>query len=132
MQGPAATDRRGEPRLPEDACLMMVGDPVWLGALAATLVDLHAASPQVEGPLSIVLEEPGKNPGDRSGDGGMVMRAFWPGLEPATVSPLPLALIDAVLALHGGRIRSLSADGLRLDLPAAVVVRRSNSSAGRL
>jgi hypothetical protein len=46
------------------------------------------------------------------------------------VSPLPLALIDAVLALHGGRIRSLSADGLRLDLPGATVVRRSMSARG--
>jgi His Kinase A (phospho-acceptor) domain len=132
--------RYGPPRLPEDAC-MMAGDPVWLGALAAALVDLHAAAPQVEGPLSIVLEqpvpapreEPGKGAGDRpgSGDAGLVMRASWPGLEPAAVGPLSLALIDAVLALHGGRIRSLSAEGLRLDLPAAVAVRRRSSPASR-
>jgi hypothetical protein len=125
--------RRATPRLPEGTCLMMAGDPVWLGSLAAALVDLQAASPQAEAPLSIVLEEPGEEAAERPGvgSGGIVMRVFWPGLEPAAVSPLPLALIDAVLALHGGRIRSLSTDGLRLDLPWASVVRRSMSGRGR-
>jgi hypothetical protein len=120
---------RAPPRLPEGTCLMMAGDPVWLGAMAAALVDLHAASPQAQGPLSIVLEELGEQSG--IGTGEIVMRASWPGLEPAAVSPLPLALIDAVLALHGGRIRSLSADGLRLDLPGVSVVRCSMSARGR-
>jgi hypothetical protein len=131
---------------------MMAGDPVWLGVLAAALVDLHAASsqagasqagasqagasqtgaPQAVAPLSIALEEPAPDAGGRAGIGsGIVVRAFWPGLEPTAVSPLPLALIDAVLALHGGRIRSLSADGLRLDLPGASVVHRSMSGQGR-
>jgi len=124
---------RAPPRLPEGTCLMMAGDPVWLGALAAALVDLHAASPQAQEPLSIVLEEPGERSREQSGvgTGEIVMRAFWSGLEPAAVSPLPLALIDAVLALHGGRIRSLSADGLRLDLPGVSVVRCSMSARGR-
>jgi hypothetical protein len=127
----AAAHQAPAPRLPEGTCLMMAGDPVWLGALAAALVDLHAASPQAEQPLSIVLESSGDESGERPvGANGIVMRAFWPGLEPAAVSPLPLALIDAVLALHGGRIRSLGADGLRLDLPGASVVRRSMSARG--
>lgn len=130
-QGQDAFAGRGGPRLPEGTCLMMVGDPVWLGALAAALVNLHAASPQAEEPWSIVWEEPGEEPGDRPGAaGGMVIRVSWPGLEPAALSPLPLALIDAVLALHGGRIRCLGADGLRLDLPGASVVRRSMSAPG--
>ena len=133
VPGQETAARRAAPRLPEGACLMIAGDPVWLGALAAALVDLHAASSQAEAPLSIALEEPGEEAAARAGvgSGGIVMRAFWPGLEPAAVSPLPLALIDAVLALHGGRIRSLSADGLRLDLPCASVVRRSMSGRGR-
>ncbi len=133
VPGQEMAARRAAPRLPEGTCLMIAGDPVWLGALAAALVDLHAASSQAEAPLSIVLEEPGEEAAARPGvgSGGIVMRAFWPGLEPAAVSPLPLALIDAVLALHGGRIRSLSADGLRLDLPCASVVRRSMSGRGR-
>jgi hypothetical protein len=128
-----AVGGRAAPLLPEGTCLMIAGDPVWLGALAAALVDLHAASPQAGAPLSIILEEPGEEPGEQPGvgAGGIVMRASWFGLEPAAVSPLPLALIDAVLALHGGRIRSLSADGLRLDLPGASVVRRSTSARGR-
>jgi hypothetical protein len=139
-QGPEAIGRRSGPRLPEGVCLMMAGDPVWLGALAAALVGLHAGAPQVDGPLWIVLEEPvqvpreepGKGAGSRPGSdgGGIVMRAFWSGLDPATASPLPLALIDAVLALHGGRIRSLGADGLRLDLPRAVALHRSSPAAG--
>jgi hypothetical protein len=131
--GGDAVARRAAPRLPEDACLMMAGDPVWLGVLAAALVDLQAASSQAGAPLSIALEEPAPDAGGRAGIGsaGIVVRAFWPGLEPAAVSPLPLALVDAVLALHGGRIRSLSADGLRLDLPGASVVHRSMSGQGR-
>jgi len=127
--------RRAAPRLPEGTCLMVAGDPVWLGALAATLVDLHGTSPQAAEPLSIDLaamgEAPGGEPGEQClGTGGTVLRASWPGLEPAALSPLPLALIDAVLALHGGRIRSLGADGLRLDLPGASVVQRSTSARG--
>jgi hypothetical protein len=134
-QSPGALPRRAAPHLPEGRCLMMAGDPVWLGALAATLVDLHAASPQAAEPLSIDLNEvreaPGGEPGEQPvGSGGTVLRASWPGLEPAAVSPLPLALIDAVLALHGGRIRSLDADGLRLDLPGASVVQCSTSARG--
>lgn len=131
---------RVAPHIPENTCLMMAGDPVWLGALAAALVDLHAASPQAGEPWSIDLAEPGDErgegsahvPGGQAGEGEkVVLRASWPGLEPASVSPLSLALIDAVLALHGGRIRSLDADGLRLDLPSASVVRRSTSWRGR-
>jgi hypothetical protein len=95
--------------------LMVPGDPVWLGALAAALVDLHAAAPGAQGPLSIAVEAP--QPG-----AGVVLRAFWAGLDPATASPVPLALIDAVLALHGGRIRGFCSDGLRLDLPTAVAI----------
>lgn len=100
--------------LPEPASLMVPGDPVWLGTLAAALVDLHATSQDAKGPLSITLEPP------EPGAGGVVLRAAWPGLDPATTSPVPLALIDAVLALHGGRIRAFRGDGLRLDLPGAV------------
>jgi His Kinase A (phospho-acceptor) domain len=122
-----AAVRRDEPRLPEGTRLMVVGDPVWLGALAATLVDLDAGA-QTGAPLSIGLERLGEQPGCCAR--GVVMRASWPGLDPAAASPLPLALIDAILALHGGRIRSLSGDGLRLDLPSARVVQRSMSERG--
>jgi hypothetical protein len=93
---------------------MVSGDPIWLGALAAALVDLHASAPGARGPLSIDLEPP------EPGTGGVVLRASWKGLDPATTGPVPLALIDAVLALHGGRIRGFCSDGLRLDLPLAV------------
>ncbi|MEM7025786.1 MAG: hypothetical protein AAF637_24875, partial [Pseudomonadota bacterium] len=99
-----------DPNGSESACLMLHGDPVWMGALAAAVVEL----PQT-GPLSIDLEP--------SGDArlGVILRLSWSDLEPAAVSPLPLALIDAVLALHGARIHSLTSDGLRLDLPGAVL-----------
>ena len=122
-----AAIRRDGLRLPEGIRLMVVGDPVWLGALAAALVDLHARAKARE-PLSIGLERLG----DQSGccARGVMMRVSWPGLEPTTASPLPLALIDAVLTLHGGRIRSLSGDGLRLDLPSARVVQGSTSDRG--
>jgi hypothetical protein len=122
--GQDAVLRRSEPRLPEGRCLMVAGDPVWLGTLAGALLDLHAASPQAEEPLSITLERPPERLGDQPSccARGVVLRASWPGLDAAAASPLPLALIDAVLALHGGRIRSLGPDGLRLDLPSARVV----------
>jgi hypothetical protein len=126
-QGEEAAARRDGPRLPEGTRLMVVGDPVWLGALAAAVVDLHAGA-QAKEPLSIGLERLGDQPGCCAR--GAVMRASWPGLDPAAASPLPLALIDAVLALHGGRIRSLSRDGLRLELPSASVVRSSMSERG--
>ena len=109
------------PRLPEGTRLMVAGDPVWLGALAAAMLDLHAASLQAHEPMAVVVEESEATGAEATSGGGacvVVVRASWPGLDPAAVSPLPLALIDAVLALHGGRIRSLSAEGLRLDLPA--------------
>jgi signal transduction histidine kinase len=119
-QGRAAAAWAAAPCLPDGTCLMLPGDPVWLGALAATLVELHAAARGAEGPLTIDLEQP-------DGGEGVVLRAFWPGLDPAATSPLPLALIDAVLALHGGRIGSLAADGLRLDLPGAALVPSSGA-----
>ncbi len=120
LDGRDAAPSRGEPCLPEGVCLMVPGDPVWLGALAAALVDLHAAARGAKGPLAIELEQPGHG-------AGVVVRAYWAGLDPAATSPLPLTLIDAVLALHGGRINALSADGLRLDLPIAAVAPSSRS-----
>ncbi len=122
----APAQRHGRaPLLPEGACLMVPGDPIWLGVLVAALVDLHAAAAPAEAPLAIALEQP------RHAAEGVVLRASWPALDPAALSPLPLALIDAVLALHGGRIRSLSADGLRLDLPNATVVPSDRSGRER-
>lgn len=115
LAGHHGATSRSRPCLPEGVRLMVPGDPVWLGALAAALVDLHAGARGAEGPLAIQLEQPGH------GAGGVVVRVSWAGLDPAATSPLPLTLIDAVLALHGGRINALSADGLRLDLPIAAV-----------
>jgi hypothetical protein len=128
-QGQDVVARRCGPRLPEGIRLMMAGDPVWLGALAGALVDLHAASAQAKEPFSIALERLGEQSGCCAR--GVVLRASWPGLDRASASPLPLALIDAVLALHGGRIRSLSVDGLRLELPSATVAQGSTSDRGR-
>jgi hypothetical protein len=126
-RGPGGHDAaalRGKPCLPEGVCLMVPGDPVWLGALAAALVDLHAAARGARGPLAIELEQQ-----DRAA-GGVVVRAYWAGLDPAATSPLPLTLIDAVLALHGGRIDALSADGLWLDLPIAALAPSRRSDCG--
>jgi hypothetical protein len=117
----AATDREpGRPVasphiVPEGARLMVPGDPVWLGVLAASLVDLRAAARDAVGPMSIVLDNAGHTAG------GVGLRIFWTGFDPAVTSPLQLALVDAVLQLHEGRVRSLTEDGLRLDLPTARV-----------
>jgi His Kinase A (phospho-acceptor) domain len=125
-----------QPRLPEDVCLTVPGDPVWLGALAAALLNLPAGRVDAPRPLSITLEPPDrcgeeaeKRPGESAG--GIVICASWPGLEPAAVCPLWLALIDAILQLHEGQICSLSAEGLRLHLPGAAMVRRNVSARGR-
>lgn len=108
------TASQGGACLSDTPRLMVCGDPIWLGALAAALVDLRAASPGAGGPLSIIREP------TESDDCSVVLRASWEGLDPASTSPLPLALIDAVVALHGGRILEFGADGLRLNLPADV------------
>jgi hypothetical protein len=110
--------------VPEGARLMVPGDPVWLGVLAASLVDLHAVARDAAGPMSVALD------GDGHGPSGVGLRIFWTGFNPAATSPLPLALVDAVLQLHEGRIRSLTEDGLRLDLPTARV-EPSRTPAGR-
>jgi len=106
--------------VPGAARIMIAGDPIWLGALAAALAELHAASAGARGPLSIVREaDRCAAAGRRTADA--ILRAWWDGLDPAEASPLPLALIDAVANLHGGRIVSFCGDGLRLGLPADVV-----------
>jgi His Kinase A (phospho-acceptor) domain len=101
--------------VPEGARLMVPGDPVWLGVLAASLVDLRAAARNAVGPISVELDS------TVQWTSGVGLRIFWTGFEPAMTSPLPLALVDALLQLHEGRIRSLTEDGLSLDLPTATV-----------
>jgi hypothetical protein len=113
-RGPGGPD--ASPHIvPEGARLMVPGDPVWLGVLAASLVDLRAAARNAVGPMSVALDSAGH------AASGVGLRIFWTGFDPAVTSPLPLALVEAVLQLHDGRIRSLTEDGLRLDLPTARV-----------
>lgn len=108
-------ERRGPCLMPNGARLMVPGDPVWLGALAAALVELHAAARGPVGAMSVELEH------DRHQIEGVAVRVRWDGFDPSAMAPLSLALVDAVLQLHAGRIRSLSEQGLRLDLPTARV-----------
>ncbi|HEX5080375.1 MAG TPA: histidine kinase dimerization/phospho-acceptor domain-containing protein [Geminicoccaceae bacterium] len=123
--GEPAPVARGELLLPRGVSLMLAGDPVWLGALAAAMVELHAGSPQAREPLSITLERLPRPAEEQAGccTGGVLLRACWPGLDAAATAPLRLALIDALLTLHGGRIRCLSPQGLCLELPSARVLR---------
>lgn len=109
----SSAERRAPCLMSEGTRLMVPGDPVWLGALAATLVELHAAATGAVGPMAVELEH------DRHQMGGVMLRVAWDGFDPGALAPLSLAVVDAVLQLHAGCIRSLSEQGLRLDLPTA-------------
>jgi hypothetical protein len=84
------------------------GDPGWLKVLAHTIIELYLDGGG-RGPLQIAAEP-----------GGPLqcpaLRLSWVDFQPQQVAALPLALIDAILALHDGDLL-LSADGLRLHWP---------------
>jgi hypothetical protein len=84
------------------------GDPGWLKVLAEALIELYLDGGG-RGPLQIAAE-----PGGRLQC--PALRLFWADFQPQQVAALPLALIDAILALHDGDLL-LSADGLRLHWP---------------
>jgi hypothetical protein len=84
------------------------GDPGWLRVLAEALIELYLDGGG-RGPLQIAAEP-----------GGPLqcpaLRLSWVDFQPQQVAALPLALIEAILALHDGDLL-LSADGLRLHWP---------------
>ncbi len=108
---------------PAHARCVLRGDPRWLGALAVALVELHLADGQAADPLLVSVAQ------CLAPAAGGTLRLWWRHFHPDQVAALPIALIDAILDLHGGRA-ALTAHGLQLDWPAPRVVQVGPSGAG--
>ena len=109
--------------VPADACCLLRGDPRWLRALAAALVELHLSDGQVDDPLLVTV---GECPAPAA---AAALRLWWRHFDPDQVAALPIALIDAILDLHGGKV-ALTARGLQLDWPAPSMVQVGPLAAG--
>ena len=109
--------------LPASARCMLQGDPRWLRALATALVELHLADGQAVDPLLVAV---GGCPAPAT---PAAVRLWWRHFDPDQVAALPIALIGAILDLHGGRV-ALTAHGLQLDWPARRVVQTGPLAAG--
>jgi signal transduction histidine kinase len=92
---------------PADARLMIRGAPAELQALAGALIDLAAGSSAC--PLSLRVE---RHPA------GSRLVLSWVTCDAARLAPIRVALIVAVLELHGGVMGLLDAGGCWLDWPA--------------
>ena len=125
--GQAAAARSGPGQavhvLPASARCMLQGDPRWLRTLATALVELHLADGQAADPLLVAV---GGCPAPAT---PVAVRLWWRHFDPDQVAALPIALIGAILDLHGGRV-ALTAHGLQLDWPARRVVRTGPLAAG--
>ena len=96
---------------PTDARLVVRGDAALLGAVAAALIQLYHDDGLAGGPLLVALERPAHHAS------GAALLLSWADFRPDQVAALPIALIDAILDLHEGRV-ALTGDGLRLYWPA--------------
>jgi His Kinase A (phospho-acceptor) domain len=96
---------------PSGARLVVRGDAAWLAAAAAALIELYQGDRPARGPLQIAVEAPAHHAADAA------LLLSWVDFRPDQVAALPIALIDAILDLHDGKV-ALTADGLRLYWPA--------------
>jgi hypothetical protein len=92
---------------PTGARLVVRGDAAWLGAVAAALIELYHGDGPPGGPLLVAVERPAHHAS------GAALLLSWDEFRPDQVAALPMALIDAILDLHEGKV-ALSADGVRL------------------
>ncbi len=109
--------------VPADARCVVRGDAAWLSALAVALVEVHRADGQTRDPLRLTI---GGRPPPASEH---ALCLWWRSFHPEQVAALPIALIDAILDLHGGGV-ALTGDGLQLDWPAARVVETGPATGG--
>jgi His Kinase A (phospho-acceptor) domain len=121
---PALEPARALEVVPASARFVVRGDAAWLGALAVALVEVHRGDGQMCEPLRVTMG--GRPP---AAEGG-VLCLWWRHFDPNQVAALPIALIDAILNLHGGDA-ALTGDGLQLDWPAARVVQVGPAVAGQ-
>jgi signal transduction histidine kinase len=71
-------------------CLWVQSDPYWLEVLARTLVNLRREATAASGPLQAELSVDGR------------LRVGWLGFDPARLEASGLALVERIMALHGG------------------------------
>jgi His Kinase A (phospho-acceptor) domain len=100
---------------PTGARLAVRGDAAWLEAVAAALIELYHGDRPAGGPLLITVERPAQ-----LAWGGAVLLS-WVDFRFDQVAALPIALIEAILDLHEGKV-ALTGGGLRLYWPAWRVV----------
>ena len=96
---------------PAGARLVVRGDAAWLEAIAAAALELHHGARPEGSPLLVTVERPAQHATDRA------VLLSWVDFRPDQVAALPIALIEAILDLHEGRL-ALTGEGLRLYWPA--------------
>jgi hypothetical protein len=100
---------------PAGARLLVRGDAAWLRAVAVALIELYHGDGPAGSPMLVAVE---RSAHDAS---GAALRVSWVDFRSEQVAALPIALIDAILDLHEGKV-ALTEDGLRLYWPASRVV----------
>lgn len=111
---------------PDDAALMLRGDPYWLETMAATLAGLFGPSACGGAGVSIAI---GPAPAVASA-GDLALRLAAPDAEPVAASPVRATLVEAIVRLHGGRVDATDQPGLILSWPVARVVEARADSPG--
>jgi hypothetical protein len=96
---------------PTGARLLVRGDAAWLGTVADALIELYHGDGPAGGPLLVAVERPAHHVA------GAALLLSWVDFRPDQVAALPIALIDAILDLHEGKV-ALTEGGLRLYWPA--------------
>jgi hypothetical protein len=100
---------------PAGARLVVRGDAAWLGAVAAALIELYRGDRPAGGPLLVAVARPAHHAS------GADLLLSWVDFRPDQVAALPIALIEAILDLHDGKV-ALTGDGLRLYWPGSRLV----------
>jgi signal transduction histidine kinase len=110
----AAGGRSAQVR-PTDARLIVRADSAWLASLVSAIVELPSPGITDTDRLTVAVESADPPSRDATVD------IMWPAFSPERVDPLRMALVDAILVLHGGS-SALIAAGVRLHWPACRVV----------
>lgn len=89
---------------PQDACLLIYGDPFWLQMLIAEIIGLGGARRAAP---TVRLD---------SDAGRRALGFTWSGFCAAQTGPLQMALVEAIARLQGAAV-ALNSDGLTLHWP---------------
>ena len=110
---------------PAEAGLIVRADSAWLGTLVTAIVEL--SPPEVADADRLTVAVASGEPPSRDA----AIDIMWPGFSPDRVDPLRMALVDAILGLHGGS-SAVTAAGVRLHWPACRVVDLGRATPSRL